>query len=124
MWYGGAAPLTASEDCVHWENGDRLALFKCSTSRVSRPGGLSTSRAVRHVVFDEGKGIVVSYALQDAVPYLNPNPPDYERTPLFYQRPLTLYVVQFAKIETGNKLTAHQVFMNAQEAGLPAVFTE
>jgi hypothetical protein len=58
------------------------------------------------------------------VPYLNPNPPDYERTPLFYQRPLTLYLVQVAKFETGGKMSAHHVFMNAQEAGLPAMFIE
>jgi hypothetical protein len=124
MFYGSGTPLTVADSCIHWENGDRLALFKCSASRVARPGGLSTTRALRHVVIDEVRGVVVSYMLQDAVPYLNPNPPDYERTPLFYQRPLTLYLVQVAKIEAGNVLSAHHVFMNAQEAGVPATFVE
>jgi hypothetical protein len=53
---------------------------------------------------------------------LNPNPPDYERTPLFYQRPLTLYLVTVLKYEAGNKLTAQHIFMNAQAANVPAIF--
>lgn len=124
MLFASDIKLTATKDCVHWENGDRLTLFgPCGTQEAARPGGLIyDNRAVRHVIVDPARGLVVSYMLKDTAPYLNPNPPDNERTPLFYQRPLTLYVVQIAKFEAGNRLAAHQLFMNAQEAGLPAVF--
>jgi len=114
------------EDCVHSENGDRLVLFgPCGVSEAARPDGsglVYDNRAVRHVLVDQARGLVVTFMLKDTAPYLNPEPPDNERTPLFYQRPLTLYVVQIAKFEAANLLAAHQLFMNAQEAGLAAVF--
>lgn len=128
VWYGLGTlnpALTAADSCIHWENGDRLSLFKCGTSQALRPGGLSyTHRAIRRAVIDEERGVIVTYVLKDTAPYLNPNPPDYERTPLFYQRPLTLYLVHIGKYQAGNKLLVDQVFMNAQEANMPAVFIE
>lgn len=127
VWYGNALSpaLTVDDSCIHWENGDRLALFKCGPSQMWRPGGLSyTHRAIRRTLIDEERGIVITYVLHDTTPYLNPNPPDYERTPLFYQRPLTLYLVHMGKYAAGNKLLVDQVFMNAQEANMPAVFVE
>jgi len=125
--FGGDLKLTAAKDCVHSENGDHLVLFgPCGTvgeaARTDGSGLVYDNRAVRHVIVDEARGLVISYMLKDTNPYLNPNPPDNERTPLFYQRPLTLYVLQIAKFKTGNVLAAHELFMNAQEAGLPAVF--
>lgn len=126
-WYGDALnpAITVDESCTHWENGDRLVLFKCAPTQQLHPGGLAhTHRAIRRALVDEERGLVVSYVLKDTTPYLNPNPPDYERTPLFYQRPLTLYLVHIGKYAAGNKLLADQVFMNAQEANMPAVFVE
>ncbi|MGC4091981.1 MAG: hypothetical protein QM756_29670 [Polyangiaceae bacterium] len=125
VWYGTALtqPVTVDEGCIHWENGDRLALFKCGPSQALRPGGLShTHRAVRRALIDEERGVIITYVLKDTAPYLNPNPPDYERTPLFYQRPLTLYLMHLGKYSGGNKLLVDQAFMNAQEASMPAVF--
>lgn len=127
VWYGSAInpSLTVADSCIHWENGDRLALFKCGTSQMLRVGGPAyTHRAIRHAVIDEERGVVITYVLHDTKPYLNPDPPDYERTPLFYQRPLTLYIVHIGKYQAGNKLLVDQVFMNAQEANMPAVFVE
>ncbi|MGC3982459.1 MAG: hypothetical protein QM808_14510 [Steroidobacteraceae bacterium] len=128
VWYdsGKLTPaLTAADSCIHWENGDRLALFKCGASQAFKPGGLSyTHRAVRRSVIDEERGVIITFVLKDTTPYLNPNPPDYERTPLFYQRPLTLYLMHIGKYQAGNKLLVDQAFMNAQEANMPAVFVE
>lgn len=127
VWYGDAITpaVAADESCIHWENGDRLKLFKCGPSQAFRPGGLSyTHRGVRRALIDEERGLIITYVLKDTAPYLNPNPPDYERTPLFYQRPLTLYLMHIGKYQAGNKLLVDQVFMNAQEANMPVVFVE
>lgn len=127
VWYGNPlSPAVGVDDgCIHWENGDRLALFKCGSSQMLRQGGPAyTLRAIRHAVIDEERGVIITYVLHDTKPYLNPDPPDYERTPLFYQRPLTLYLVHMGKYKAGNKLLVDQVFMNAQEANMPAVFVE
>lgn len=125
MLLGGDLKLSVGPGCIHWENGDRLGLFGCGTSEAAQRDGsglVYDNRALRHVLIDEERGLVVSFMLKDTSPYLNPNPPDNERTPLFYQRPLTLYAMQILKVGAGNQLLAHQLFMNAQEASLPAVF--
>lgn len=124
MWFGGLA-ITKSPDCVHWENGDRLPQFQCSTGMKPGRGGLFyAQRAIRHPLIDEEHGLVFTYVLQDAAPYLNPNPPDDERTPQFYQRPVTFYVMQIAKFKKPNSIAAHHLLMNVQEANMPAVFVE
>lgn len=124
MFFGGTPTLTAAQNCVHWENADRLALFgPCGTSEVARPGSPTyTNRAVRHVLVDPSRGLVVTILLKDMAPYLNPNPPDDERTPLFYQRPITMYLIQLARFGAGDQLLEQHLFMNVQEAGLSAVF--
>lgn len=127
VWYGNPLnpAVTVDDSCIHWENADRLVLFKCGPSQAFRPGGLvHTNRAVRRALIDEERGVVITYVLKDTMPYLNPNPPDYERTALFYQRPLTLYLMHIGKYSAGNKLLVDQLFMNAQEANMPAVFVE
>lgn len=120
---GSEVKLTVGPGCIHWENGDRLALFNCGTSDAARQGGLVyDNRALRHVLVDVERGLVVSYMLKDTSPFLNPNPPDNERTPLFYQRPLTLYALQILKVNKANQILAHHIFMNVQEASMPAIF--
>ncbi|MGC3980432.1 MAG: hypothetical protein QM808_04145 [Steroidobacteraceae bacterium] len=124
MWFGGAT-ITKSSDCIHWENADRLPQFTCSTGIKPGRGGLfNAQRAVRHPLIDVEHGLVFTYVLQDASPYQNPNPPDDERTPRFYQGPVTFTVMQIAKFKRSNTISAHHLFMTVQEAALPAVFVE
>lgn len=121
-WYDESKGVTAAADCHHWENADELPMFKCPAGNRRSPNSPSYSnRAIRHVI-DVQRGLVITYLLSDNTPYLNPNPPDLERTPLFYRQPLTTYKVQIIKLKKDNVLAAHHVFMNYQAAGLRALF--
>jgi len=124
MWTGRGEKITASDNCIHWENADRLNRFRCGANEVAPNPLAHTHRNIRHELVDPERGLVVTFALKDTAPYLNPDPPDDERTPIFYQHPLTLYFVAINKYEKGNKLTTEHNFMNAQEANLSAVFVE
>ena len=120
--------LSAAPDCAHWENGENVSAAmnsRCNVGGGGPPGAEPLSfaqRGVRQVVVDVERGLVLTYLLKDTAPYLNPNPPDHERTPLFYRRRLTLYQMRIAKFVAGDKLLADHVFMNAQEADAPVVF--
>ncbi|WP_313808353.1 hypothetical protein [Sphingobium sp.] len=122
-WYDAGRGMTAGADCVHWENAEPLPMFKCPLGSRRSPTALSyANRALRNVVIDPRSGLIITYLLSDTTPYLNPNPPDFERTPLFYRQPLTTYKVQILKIAKGGVVHAHHVFMNYQAAGLRAIF--
>ena len=122
-WYNQGKGLTASATCVHWENAEALPMFKCSPgSKRSVRSPSYAERAIRPVIVDPARGLVITFLLSDSTPYLNPDPPDAERTPLFYRQPLTTYKVDMIKMAKGNVLLAHHVFMNFQAAGLRALF--
>ncbi|MGC3980418.1 MAG: hypothetical protein QM808_04075 [Steroidobacteraceae bacterium] len=124
MWTGRGEKVTAASNCMHWENADKLTRFRCGANEVAPIGPAHTHRNVRHTMVDTERGLVVTFALKDTAPSINSDPPDDERTPIFYQRPLTLYFLAINKYEAGNKLTTEHNFMNAQEANLSAVFVE
>lgn len=121
-WYDESKSVTVAADCHHWENADELLMFKCPVGNRRSPNSPAYSnRGIRHVI-DVPRGLVITYLLSDNTPYLNPNPPDNERTPLFYRQPLTTYKVQIIKLKKDNVIAAHHVFMNYQSAGLRALF--
>ena len=122
-YYDEGEGLTVSEACVHWENAEPLPQFNCSVGKHLGGRSLAMSvRGVRNPIVDPERGLVVTFLLEDTTPYINPDPPDHERTPLFYRNPMTFYQVQIAKFGKGGELLAHHVFMNAQGPGAPTIF--
>lgn len=120
VWYDAAKDKSYASDCVHSENADRLP-YRCSPIPKNGSGDMFTAqRAVRHELVDVEHGVVVSYALQDATP--RPRTPlEGEKTPIFYQRPVTFYVMQLLKVSDG-KIRGDSLFANIQEANAPAPF--
>lgn len=121
VWYDEAKGKSFASDCVHSENADRLVQYRCSPIPKNGTGGMFTAqRAVRHELIDVERGVIVSYALQDATPRPR-TPPAGEKTPIFYQRPVTFYVMQLLKVSDG-QIRGDSLFANIQEANAPAPF--
>jgi hypothetical protein len=123
-WYEAGAGLTAAADCHRAENADSpKEISKCGVGQRRSAGSPSYAfRAIRQPVIDVERGLVVTYLLTDTTPYLNPNPPDAERTPLFYRQPLTTIKVTVHKFSKGGVLRVDHNFMNYQAPGLRAYF--
>lgn len=117
VWQDEGRGATYASDCVHSENADRLQ-YRCSA--IPRGGMFTAQRALRHPIVDVERGVVVTYALQDAVPRPR-TPPAGEKTPIFYQRPVTFYVMQLLKVADG-QIRGDSLFANIQEANAPAPF--
>ncbi|MGC3980402.1 MAG: hypothetical protein QM808_03995 [Steroidobacteraceae bacterium] len=113
------AAIPNAKTCMHYENWETpLGGSPCR-------GGLGRdSRNVRIPLVDVEKGVVVNYQLQDAYdPQPRPAPPNEAngKTPIFYYRPLTFYVMQLARIAEG-QVQSDQMFMNLQEIGITSPF--
>lgn len=111
--------LPSSPSCKHYEN------WETPFGGTPCHGGTGRSnRNFRIPLIDVEKGIVVNYQLQDEYDPQPRNPPPGEensKTPIFYYRPLTFYVMQLARIANGQVQT-DQLFMNLQELGIASAF--
>jgi hypothetical protein len=131
----------STADCIHTENGGRIDAggpprppARADIPAGGQPGGCPASRpvgngsmftalrGVRYALADTEHGVVITYALQDATPRPR-TPPAGERTPIFYQRPVTFYALNLLKIDHG-QAKREALFMNIQEANAPLPFAD
>jgi len=121
-WYDGPDALTATADCLHWQNAD-ITVYPCATGRTRGQRGMTYGvRALRPIITDTSRNLVVHFLYEDMSPYLNPDPPDAMRTPEFFRRPLTNVAVEIHKYQKDRQIAALELFMTFQEANLPALF--
>jgi len=118
---GTALPL--ADSCLHYENWEAAlnGAIPCN-----RGLGRQITRNLRIPLVDTEKGVVLNFQLQDEDnPVVRPAPPGEVdgKTPVFYYRQLTFYVMQMTRI-ADSEIQTEQLFMSLQDLGVRTVFRQ
>lgn len=124
-FWGEGEGFKSASDCIHTENGDAVLGGRTGCPPAGKAGNgsmFTAQRGIRHVLADVEHGIVITYVNQDATPRPR-TPPEGEKTPIFYQRPVTFYALNLLKV-AGGEVKREALFANVQEANAPLPFAD